>query len=101
MSASHIPSFLMVFFSITTAVVFFYPIIKLTPSWLERSMAKTIILHRHSLAALDAALERSDNDAELTARLRAQHDYHQAALQTLVPGEVAPAAPAPRIDAAA
>lgn len=87
MSGSHIPQGLMIIFSIVTVLVFLYPIIKLTPSWLERSMAKKVILHRDALAGLQVALERSHNDAEQFARLQAQHEYHRAALQALVPGD--------------
>jgi hypothetical protein len=89
MSGSHIPHGLMVIFSITTMVVFLYPIIKLTPLWLERSMAKKIIFHRDAMAAIGTAMERSHNDADQFARLQAQHDYHRAALNAVAPGEAA------------
>lgn len=87
MSGSHIPNGLMIIFSITTIVVFLYPIIKLTPSWLERSMARKVIMHRDALAGIGAALERTDNDPEQIARLQVQHEFHRAALQALVPGD--------------
>ena len=91
MGGSHIPNGLMVIFTITTVVVFLYPIIKLTPSWLERSMAKRIILHREALAAIGTAMEQSRGDAAQLARLQAQHDYHVVVLRGLVPGEAAAA----------
>jgi hypothetical protein len=101
MSGSHIPNGLAVLFSITTIIVFLYPIVKLTPSWLERSMAKKIILHRSAIIALNEAIDTTA-DPEQRARLVDQRDYHQAAINALVPGEPAGmAAPAPRIDAAA
>lgn len=101
MSGSHIPNGLAVMFSITTLIVFLYPIIKLAPSWLERSMGKKIILHRSAIIALGEAIE-STADAGQRDRLLAQLDYHQAAIDALVPGErAATQAAAPRIDAAA
>ena len=87
MSGSHIPNGLMIVFSITTLVVFLYPIIKLTPSALERSMARKVVMHRDALAGIGAAMERSHNDAEQFARLKVQHDFHRAALRALVPGD--------------
>jgi hypothetical protein len=101
MSGSHIPNGLMVVFSITTLVVFLYPIVKLTPSWLERKMAKKIILHREAIAVLAQTVETT-TDIEQRARLQTQLDYHQATINALVPGEVAAARTAPvRFDTAA
>lgn len=88
MSDSHIPNGLAVFFTITTLVVFFYPIIKLTPSWLERRMAKNIVLHRNAIIALDIAAAVT-TDAGHRARLKAQREYHQAIIDSLMPGDAA------------
>ena len=77
------------FFAVTTAVVFLYPIVKLTPSWLERSLNKKIAVHRAAEVALTAAVVQAHNDPEQAARLTAQRDYHRSALQALVPNEAA------------
>jgi hypothetical protein len=101
MSGSNIPNILMVVFSITTIVVFFYPIVKLAPSWLERKMAKKIILHREASIVLAETIETTA-DVEQRARLQTQLEYHRAAIHTLVPGEVAAArAEQVRLDTAA
>ena len=94
MSGSHIPNGLMAVFSIMTVAVFLYPIVKLTPSWLERKMAKKIILHRDAIAVLAPTVETTI-DVDHRARLQTQLDYHQAAITALVPGEVAAARAAP------
>jgi hypothetical protein len=86
MSLESIPDFLSIFFTVTTVVVFLFPIVKLTPSWLERSIARKVIAHREALAGLDAAIAVT-RDAEQIARLNVQRDYHCAALNTLVPGD--------------
>jgi hypothetical protein len=90
------------FFAVTTTVVFLYPIVKLTPSWLERSLNKKIAVHRAAHAALSAAVNQSHNDPEQAARLAAQRDYHRSALQALAPHELAEPAAArtPAADAA-
>jgi hypothetical protein len=87
-SDSHIPNGLAIFFTITTVVVFFYPIIKLTPSWLERRMAKNIARHRSAIIALDHAAAAT-SDAEHRARLEAQRDYRQGVINRLMPGDAA------------
>jgi hypothetical protein len=93
---------LMIFFSVTTIGVVLYPLIKLTPSWLERSLNKKINFHRDAVVALANAVERTHNDPVQRARLQAQHDYHRSALTALVPGEaVAPVAIPRALDAAA
>lgn len=94
---------LMVVFSITTVAVFLYPIVKLTPSWLERSLNKKIVFHRAAAEALGAAMAGAHNDPAQLTRLTAQHDYHRAALQALVPDDVADtrAATNHQVDAAA
>lgn len=93
---------LMIFFSVTTAVVVFYPIIKLAPSWFERSVSRRAALHREAIAALGLAIDRAGGDVEHRARLVAQRDYHRGALANLFPDDAVLAAPAPlRVDAAA
>lgn len=93
---------LMVVFSITTVAVFLYPIIKLLPSWLERSLGKKIAFHRDAIVALGTAIERAHNAPEHLARLQAQRDYHRAALTALAPGDALVETPLRRdIDAAA
>lgn len=78
------------FFTVTTIVVVLYPIIKLTPSWLERSLYRKIAFHRDAQAALETALSLAHNDPAQAARLKAQREYHLAALSTLAPGENSP-----------
>jgi hypothetical protein len=100
-SDSHIPNGLAVFFTITTLVVFFYPIIKLTPSWLERRMAKSIALHRSAIIVLDQAVAAT-TDVEHRARLEAQRDHHRGIIDKLMPGDAAAGrAAAARFDEAA
>ena len=79
---------LTVFFSVTTIAVFLYPIVRLTPSWLERSLNKKLVFHRNAHAALTAAVAQTHNNPEHAARLAAQRDYHRSALQALVPNEL-------------
>lgn len=101
MSASPIISGLMLFFSATTVAVIAYPIVKLLPSWLERSVYRKIAMHRDAIAALDLAISRT-SDAEQRARLQAQADFHRAALANLAPGDAMLIQPqAIRLDAAA
>jgi len=102
MSASPIISGMMLFFSATTVAVIAYPIIKLLPSWLERSIYRKIAMHRDSIAALDLAISRNDRDPEHRARLQAQADFHRNALARLAPGDAMLTPPQPlRFDAAA
>lgn len=99
MSGSPLIDGMMVFFSVTTLVVVLYPVIKLTPSWLQRSLDRKIAFHRDALGALGTAITGAHNDPAHLARLTAQRDYHHAALQTLAP-DATTAAPARRADAA-
>ncbi len=93
---------LQIFFSVTTVAVVGYPLVKLTPSWLERSLNKKIAFHRAAVDALGVALTRAHNDPDQQARLQAQQDYHTASLTALVPGEVRAATkPVTALDAAA
>ena len=93
MSSSPIIAGLMIFFSVTTVVVVFYPIIKLAPSWFERSVYRRAALHRDALAALDLAIDRVGGDIDHRARLTAQRDYHRAALANLVQDDATPESP--------
>ena len=102
MSSSPIITGLMIFFSITTVVVVLYPIVKLAPSWFERSLHRRGALHRQAIAALGLAISRVGGDVEHRARLVAQRDYHRASLASLFPDDAALATPEPqRINAAA
>ena len=102
MSSSPIITGLRIFFSITTVVVVFYPVIKLAPLWFERSVYRRATLHRNAIAALGQAIDRVGGDVEHRARLVAQRDYHRASLASLFPDDAALAVPVPhRIDAAA
>ncbi len=101
MSASPIISGLMLFFSATTVAVIAYPIVKLLPSYLERSVYRKIASHRDAIAALDLAISRT-GDAAHRARLQAQADFHRGALANLAPGDAMLTPPAAvRLDAAA
>jgi hypothetical protein len=101
MSASPIISGLMLFFSATTVAVIAYPIVKLLPSYLERSVYRKIAMHRDAIAALDIAIGRT-TDAGQRGRLQAQADFHRDALARLAPGDAMLAPPAAaRLDAAA
>jgi hypothetical protein len=95
MSGSSIITGLMVFFSLTTVGVVLYPVIKLTPSWLERRLGRKIDMHRASLLSLDAALAVPGQDAVQVARLAAQRDWHRAALQSLAADTLAPTVSGP------
>ena len=102
MSASPIISGLMVFFTATTVAVIVYPIVKLLPSWLERSVYRKAGFHRDAIAALDLAISRNGDDPAHRARLAAQADFHRGALAALAPHDALLAAPHPaRLDAAA
>jgi hypothetical protein len=95
MSGSSIANGLMIFFSLTTVGVVLYPLIKLTPSWLERRLGRKIDMHRASLVALDAALTVPGQDAVHVARLTAQRDWHRAALRSLAADTRAPTVSGP------
>lgn len=82
---------MMVFFSITTVAVFLFPIVRLTPSWLDRSLQEKIGFHRAAGEALAVALERAHNDPVQHERLSAQLAWHRQSLALLAPGS-APAA---------
>lgn len=92
---------LMVFFSATTVAVIAYPIVKLLPSWLERSVYRKIAYNRDAIAAIDIAAARC-TDPDHRSRLLAQARYHRGALANLAPNDpvLAPQIPE-RIDAAA
>jgi hypothetical protein len=91
----------MIFFSVTTVAVVAYPIVKLLPSWLERSVYRKIAFNRDAIAALDSAAVRT-SDPEHRQRLRAQARYHRAALAALAPNDpILAVDEAERIDAAA
>ncbi len=79
---------LTIFFAVTTTLVFLYPIVRLTPSWLERSLNKKLVYHRAAYTALTAAAAQAHNDPDQAARLAAQRDYHRSALKALVPHEI-------------
>lgn len=85
MTASPIINGLMIVFSISTVVVFLFPIIRLAPSWLERRLNKQIVFHSDAVEALAVAIERSHNDPAQRERLVQQHDYHRTALIALAP----------------
>jgi hypothetical protein len=102
MSASPIINGLMVFFSATTVAVIAYPIVKLLPSWLERSIYRKVAFHRDAIAALDLAISRNGDDPAQRARLVTQADFHRSALAALAPHDALIAPPQPvRLDAAA
>jgi hypothetical protein len=85
---------LMIFFSVTTVAVIFYPIIKLTPAWLERRMNAKIKFHGDAIVALEAALAAT-SDAAQSARLTDQRDFHRAALASLAVPQPAPTVTGP------
>ena len=102
MSGTLIINGLMIFFTVTTIAVIAYPLVKLLPSWLERSVYRKVAFHSDAFAAIEVALARPHNAPEYQARLTAQHDYHRKALAALAPGHPAPAAAEPtKVDAAA
>jgi hypothetical protein len=82
MTAATLVNGMMIFFSLTTVAVFLYPLIKLTPSWLERRLNRKIAFHQDALLALDAALAATSDPVQL-ARLTAQRDFHCGALKDL------------------
>lgn len=82
MTAATLVNGMMIFFSLTTVAVFLYPLIKLTPSWLERRLNRKIAFHQDALLALDAALAATSDPVQL-ARLTGQRDFHRGALNDL------------------
>jgi len=94
MAAATLINGLMIFFSLTTVAVIIYPLIKLTPSWLERRLDRKIGFHRDAIVALDAAIA-AGSDPVQTARLTEQRDFHRAALASLAVPQVAPAVSGP------
>jgi hypothetical protein len=94
MTAATMINGLMIFFSVTTVAVFLYPIIKLTPSWLERRLNGKIKFHGDAIVALDAALATTSDPAQ-GARLTAQRDFHRAALASLAVPQPAPTVTGP------
>ena len=102
MSGAPVISGMMLFFTLTTIGVIAYPLIKLTPSWLEGRVHRRIAFHRDAITALGFAIDRVGHDSAQRDRLMAQHTWHRAALANLAPGEVpVAAAPAASIDEAA
>jgi hypothetical protein len=93
MSGFPIISGLMVVFSITTVAVFLLPLVKLAPSWLERSLYKKVDFHRRAADAIGTAMARAHNDPVHLDRLAKQHAYHRASLHALAPNEPIPEAP--------
>jgi|GEM_PF-6939151 hypothetical protein len=79
---------LMFFFSVTTLVVIAYPVVKLLPSWLERSVYRKVAFNRDAIEALDIAAARC-TDPDQRSRLVAQARYHRAALANLAPNDPA------------
>ena len=94
MTAATMVNGLMIFFSVTTVVVILYPLIKLTPSWLERRLNTKIKFHGDAIVALDAALAATRDPAQ-TARLAEQRDFHRAALASLAVPQPAPGVTGP------
>lgn len=94
MTAATMINGLMIFFSVTTVAVFLYPIIKLTPSWLERRLNAKIRFHGEAIVVLEAALAAT-NDPAQTARLTSQRDFHRAALASLAVPQPAPTVTGP------
>jgi hypothetical protein len=74
--------------TVTTIIVLLFPLARLTPFWWQRRTAPKIIRHRRELAAAEAALAQTGDPTE-QARLQSARAHHQAALERLVPGEVA------------
>ncbi|KAB7645599.1 hypothetical protein [Polymorphobacter fuscus] len=102
MSGSLIINGLMIFFSLTTVAVVAYPLVKLLPSWLERSIYRKVAYHRDAIAALQVAIDRNQTDIEHRDRLLAQMAFHRRSLADLAPGDAADAPKtSARIDAAA
>lgn len=102
MSGFPVVNIMMLVFSITTAIVLLYPIVRLAPSWLERSVNRRIVFHRAAAEAIGAAMARSHNDPAHLARLTEQHAFHVGALAALAPQPETPGASAEdAIDAAA
>lgn len=83
MAAAALITGLTVFFSVTTLAVFAYPLVRLTPSWLERRLHRKAAAHGDALAALEMALAAPVSDGTKLARLQAQRDFHAAALRSL------------------
>ena len=75
----------MVVLSITTTLVFLFPLVRLAPSWLERPLNRRLAYHRAAVKALAEAILRSQGEPAQLARLNAQCDYHCAALARLLP----------------
>ncbi len=73
------------FFSVTTTLVFAFPLVKLAPFWLQRRLHRQLAHHRAAAEALALAMTRCHNDPDQLARLTAQHDWHLAAIAALAP----------------
>nr|WP_310525253.1 hypothetical protein [Polymorphobacter sp.] len=89
MSGSPMINGLSILFTVTTVAVFLYPVIKLTPSWLERRVNTRIVFHRRAFDAIGVAMERAHNDSAQFDRLASQREFHRASLMALAPGELA------------
>jgi hypothetical protein len=94
MTAATMINGLMIFFSVTTVAVILYPLVKLTPSWLERRLNTKIKFHGDAIVALEAAIAAS-NDPAQSARLTAQRDFHRAALASLAVPQPTPTVTGP------
>jgi hypothetical protein len=90
MAGSLIITGLMGFFSVTTVAIIAYPIVRLTPSWLEGRLNRQIAFHRQAADALVHAMAQAPLDAAQQARLAAQLEFHRGALMDLVPGAPVP-----------
>ncbi len=90
MAGSLIITGLMGFFSVTTVAIIAYPIVRLTPSWLEGRLNRQIAFHRQAATALEQAVMQAAGDAAQQARLAAQLAFHRAALKDLAPDAAAP-----------
>lgn len=102
MTTADIPTVLTVIFTLTTIAVFLYPVVRLAPYWLERSVGRKIVMHSQAISALDAAISDAGNTPEHLARLIEQRGFHVVALAQLAPPATVPAGAGPaRIDAAA
>lgn len=83
---------LALFLSVTTTLVFAFPLVKLAPFWLQRRRHRQLAWHRSAAGALALAMTRCHNDPDQLARLTAQHDWHLAAIAALAPERPAKAA---------
>lgn len=59
------------------------------PRWMADRTQARISLHRNVVEAMNIAIPRAGNDAELQGRLIANRDWHLSALGSLSPAEAA------------